>query len=375
MRSMGLAAIAAVACVWGLGAAAADLPKSTQAMLAQLKLEPSFMDGLGKELAVPKAWLEAAKKEGTVRIAGSWDNDQFRVMTQPFTERYPFIKFNYMRGETQARVVRPLVALKSGRIIVDVITGIGDEVVDYQAIDAVIKLTDLPAYDSVPEGMKQKAGYSLGTKRRYWCMSYNTDAFTKDDMPKTWDDLLADPKMKGGRLGLNSEAQLWMLPLAAAKGDAWMLAAIAKLFDNLQPQRRRESVNALQGLVTAGEVKAAIPAADYRVALLVRKGAPIAWHCPSPVPSTVSGMVVIKGGPAVDAGRLFANWLVSKEGQVAQFVGDGATPIHRDMQSKQFLAFPEEIEGKPLAFIPPEQFRREYEAVLAAWTPYWNQVK
>jgi iron(III) transport system substrate-binding protein len=375
IRTLMAAAVITASAFCTVTAISADLPKTTQGMLAKLKLDESFMNGLDKELDVPQSWISGAKKEQTVRIAGSWDNDQFRVLSQPFNERYPFIKINYMRGETVARVTRPLIALKEHRIIVDVITGIGDEVTDYIAIDGVDSLKDFPAYDSVPLGLKQKDGFSIGAKLRYWCMSYNTDALKKEDLPKTWDDLLADPALAGGKLGLNSEAQLWLLPLAGAKGDAWMKSALAKLFDGLQPQRRRESVNALQGLVVAGEIKAGLPAADYRVALYVKKGAPIAWHCPEPVPSTVSGMALIKGSPYTNAAHLFGNWLISKEGQVAQFVADGATPIHKDMQSKEFLAFPEEIEGKPLAFVQPEQFRNEFTAVLDAWNPYWNKVQ
>ena len=46
---------------------------------------------------------------------------------------------------------------------------------------------------------------------------------------------------------------------------------------------------------------------------------------------------------STNAAPLFANWLISKEGQLTQYVADGATPIHKDMQSKEFLAFPEEM--------------------------------
>jgi ABC-type Fe3+ transport system substrate-binding protein len=343
-------------------------------MLAKLKFGPSYMDDLTKELAVPQSWVEGAKKEQMVRITGSWDNEQFRVLSQPFSERYPFIKINYTRGDTNARIERPLVALKEGRIIIDAITGIGDEIDDFMAIDAVDNLKELPAYDSVPAQLKRSDGFSVSAKLRYWCMSYNTDALKKEDLPKTWDDLVGDKALGGGKLGVNSEAQLWLLPLAGVKGDDWVRSTVKKLFDNLQPQRRRESVNALQGLVVAGEIKAALPAADYRVGQYVRKGAPIAWHCPSPVPSTVSGMALIKGSPYTNAAHLFGNWLISKEGQIAQFIADGATPIHKDMQSKEFLAFPEEIEGKPLAFVSPEQSRAKFETVLDAWNPYWNKV-
>jgi ABC-type Fe3+ transport system substrate-binding protein len=359
----------------GARAGAAELPKSTHANLAALHLDASFMDGLDKELAVPQAWIDGAKKEGNLRITGSWDNDQFQKLAQPFNERYPFIKINYTRGDLTLRAVRPLVALKEGRIISDIVTGLGDYVNEYMAIGGFETTSTFPAYDAVAPDLKQKDGLWIGAKLRYWCMSYNTSALKKADLPKTWDDLFTDPAMRGGKLGLANEAQLWLLPLAGPKGEAWMTSAIARLFNDVKPQRRKESVNALQGLVIAGEINAALPAADYRVAQYVAKGAPIAWHCPEPVPSAISEMALIKGSPNTNAAHLFGNWLISKEGQVAQYVADGATPIHRGMQSKEFLAFPQEIENKPVAFLASERYGVESKVMLDAWNPLWNRAQ
>src|SRR5690349_5632580 len=61
-------------------ATAADLPKSTQAMLRSLKIDPGIMRGIEEELTVPPDWLEGAKREGTVKILGSWDTQQFATM-------------------------------------------------------------------------------------------------------------------------------------------------------------------------------------------------------------------------------------------------------------------------------------------------------
>jgi iron(III) transport system substrate-binding protein len=373
---IGKLAAVAVAVILGTSVAyAADLPKSTQSQLSSLKLPLSYMDGLDKELTVPQAWIDGAKKEQSLRITGSWDNDQFQKLAQPFNERYPFIKITYTRGDLTVRAVRPLIALKEGRVIVDIITGIGDYVNDYMAIGGFETTSTLPAYDSIDANFKQKDGLWIGAKLRYWCMSYNTDAIKKSDLPKTWDDFFTDQAFKGGKIGLANEAQLWLLPLAGPYGDAWMKSAIGKLFNDLQPQRRKESVNALQGLVIAGEIKVGLPAGDYRVAQYVAKGAPIAWHCPEPVPSTISELALIKGSPNTNAAHLFANWLISKEGQVSQFVGDGALPIHRDMQTKEFLAFPEEIKDKPVAFLAPERLGDENTSMLDAWNPLWNRAE
>ncbi|MGV3651273.1 MAG: hypothetical protein ACO1OK_07585 [Devosia sp.] len=63
-------------------ASAMDLPDSTRLVLKELKLDESALTGLDKELTVPDAWIEGAKREGTFRIGGSWDPGQFRTMTR-----------------------------------------------------------------------------------------------------------------------------------------------------------------------------------------------------------------------------------------------------------------------------------------------------
>ncbi len=43
----------------------APLPSSTQQMLKKLKLDPSIMVGIDKELQIPREWIGKAKNEGT----------------------------------------------------------------------------------------------------------------------------------------------------------------------------------------------------------------------------------------------------------------------------------------------------------------------
>jgi hypothetical protein len=100
------------------------------------------------------------------------------------------------------------------------------------------------------------------------------------------------------------------------------------------------------------------------------KGAPIAWHCPEPVPMTISEMIVVKGGNT-NASLMFVNWFMSKEGQVAQFSADQAPPVHKDLQTPEFLAFPEEILGRPVAYLEPAVLENDLEKLLKFWDPLW----
>ena len=357
----------------GAGAAAAlDLPDATHQVLKELKLEESILSGLDRELQVPQAWLDGARKEGTFRITGSWDPGQFRTMTQPFVARYPFIKPNYSRGSFNSRAFKPLLAFQDGRYIADVVTGIGGAMGKYIEANALEDLRPLPTYSNVLDGMKQKDGLWVGIRIRYWCMSYNTNAVKKAELPYNWEDILTNPRWRDGKLGINNLPQVWMLPLWGAHGDDWMKDFLAKLFGDVKPQLRKEGANQLLTLVSAGEMDAAIPAGDHRIVQYQEKGAPIGWHCPLPVPSAISEGGILRSNPNLNASKLFMNWLLSKEGQMAQYASDDSPPIHKDLQTRAFLPFPDEVIGKKIAFRDPA-LSEEHDGLLELWNPYWER--
>lgn len=355
-------------------ASAMDLPDSTRLVLKELKLDESALTGLDKELTVPDAWIEGAKREGTFRIGGSWDPGQFRTMTASFTARYPFIKPNYSRGNFNARAFKPLLAYQDGRYISDVVTGIGGAMQKYIAAGALEDMRDIPGMNNVLDGMKQKDGLWVGIRIRYWCMSYNSNAVKQAELPRTWDDLVSHPRWRDGKLGVGNLPQLWVLPLSAAQGDAWTQDFLAKLFGEVKPQLRKEGANQLLTLVSAGEMDAAVPSGDHRIVQYQEKGAPLGWHCPEPVPSAISEMGIVHGNPNMHASKLFANWLLSKEGQMAQYVADDSPPIHKELQTREFMPFPEQILGKKIAFRDPG-LEEEHDELLELWNPYWERRK
>jgi len=109
--------VSALALTLAQGTGAAQLPKTTQKALAELKLNASVLEGLDAELAVPKAWLDGAAKEKEVVILGTWDDKQFPTMTAAFRERYPFVKLNYHRAATASRGMKVVIALNEGRVV------------------------------------------------------------------------------------------------------------------------------------------------------------------------------------------------------------------------------------------------------------------
>jgi iron(III) transport system substrate-binding protein len=360
-----------VASVLGAAARAADLPPTTVATLAKLGLSTAVLDGVDQELAVPEAWIAGAKAEGKLRIYGTWEPKEQEAVLKPFRERYPFIAATYTRATRTERAIRPLVALQEGRVLVDVIDGLGNNIEVYRGADMLMPIGDLPSFRLTPDELKDTNGTWVGHQLNYWCSAYNKEKVAASDLPATWEGFLDGAKWGQGRIGMGNRPNLWLLPLSDVKGRAWAEDYARRLFVEVKPQLRKEGMNAMLKLVGIGEFDVAIPVAQYRLGGSFGNDA-VAWHCPDPVPTTVQVIGAVRQSPYPNAARLYVNWLLSREGQIAQYDAVGAAPSHPALQSPQFLPFADQLVGKQKAFRSPELIANDWPALLAAWNKLWE---
>lgn len=330
----------------GFRAEAADLPKATQKALAALDLDASALDGLDAELAVPKAWVDGAAREEGVVIFGTWNERDFSTLTAPFKERYPKVNLRYSRTGTAGRGIKVLVALGEGRVIADVLTSIGSATHEFMEAKALADLRDIPGFKNLPSDFVAEDGTWASYRKSFRCIAYNTTKVKKEELPATWDDLVKNPHWRGGRLAISNLPDPWLLSLWVSKGEEWGAAFTRGLFD-LQPQRRKEGMNATTKLTAAGEADANVPAGEDRTRQYVKRGAPLGYHCPSPVPMTVSQIAMLEKSPHKNGARLFINWILSREGQIVQYATTFAAPVHKALQNPKFLMFADTIMGKP----------------------------
>jgi iron(III) transport system substrate-binding protein len=348
MRRRDLVAVTALAAslAFGSAAGAADLPKATQKAMADLHLDAALLDGLDAELKVPQAWLDRAKEEKEVIVSGTWEPREFREMTASFRGRYPFVNLRYERAGTSGRGMQVLVALNEGRVIVDVMTAFADAIFYYYEAKALADLHELPGFDNIAKDYVAADGTWLSHKLSFRCMAYNTDKVKKEDLPKTWDDLVKNPKWGNGNLALTNNPSSWLLGLWGDFGEQWGAAFTRDLFEKLQPQRRKEGLTAATALAVAGEFHASLPSPEWVAKRYVTKRAPLGYHCPEPVPITLAQIAMLDKSPHKNAARLFINWMVSREGQIVQYATTFAVPVHKALQLPQFVPFADTIVGK-----------------------------
>ena len=351
----------------------ASLPKTTQEMLKNLKLEPSILADVDKNLNVPQEWIEEAKKEGKLKVRGSpATRKELTILHAPFKERYPFIDIDYYGANRQGRTIKTLMAYKAGRIVADLVLNVATYLSEFEKAGALENLSDLPALIDVPEGFKGQAGEWAGLYKVYWCIAYNTKLVNKRDLPKRWEDLLTNPKWRGGNIALGNRPNLWAVNLWMAKGERWTKDFLTRLFTEVKPQLRKEGMSALVQLAAAGEFHAVIPANPRRTYQSVLDGAPVSFACPEPVPTAVgASTVILKGAPNVHAAKIYLNWLLSKEGQIALYVAGLRTPIHRDIQRKEFLPFADQTLGKKEVFRDQRLDEQITPQLFEFWNPLW----
>lgn len=370
----GLAAVLAASAAAPV-AFAADIPAATQATLKELNLTAADLEGLDEELAVPQSWIDAAKKEGTLRVRLNLADRHFRKLNKVFVGRYPFIKIEYTRGVGADRAVKPLLAFRAGRYITDVVSGFTGKYDDYMSAKALISLEDMPTWKNAPDSLRDPKGTFTSYQVVNWCTSYNVNKVKKEDLPKTWEELLNDPQWRGGRVGIGNRPQLWLAMLWTKNGGDWTRNYMNRVFSELKPQLRKEAINGLMKLASIGEFDLAIPSAGYRVKIQVKRGAPIAFHCPEPVPTSSSPVGIFRGTPQIASAKIFVNWLMSKEGQIALHASTGSRPSHIGLQELGgVLPYPDAVKGKKMAFRTLETLTRDMKPMYKAWNKAWAEA-
>jgi ABC-type Fe3+ transport system substrate-binding protein len=353
-------------------ALSADLPKSTQEMLKKLKVDASVLKDLDAALDVPKAILDAARKAGVVRVADTNNPKIFRDFVRPFYERYPWIKVDYVRANRYDRVIKPLIALKSGKVISDVIVGFGGNAFQFQKLNALVTIDDLPAYKQLPKVMQSPKGDYAGHGLLTRCFAYNSKKVKKSELPKTWGDVVTSKRWAGKNLALLNRPDYWALHLWATKGEKWTKDYLNKMFVELKPQLRKEANTAAMQLLGAGEFDALIAGTIHSTEELVEKGSPVYIHCPDrAIPTSISSVGILKGGNEAGA-KLYLNWYLSREGQLAKFYSAHKVPLYPDLRKAGVDALPGlKLDESKRVYSGEDLYRKEEKELFKFWKALW----
>ena len=253
--------------------------------------------------------IEKAKQEGTVSLYTSMQLPDSGPLTQAFEKKYG-IKVALWRASGEKVAQRALAEARAGRYDADVIETDGAQMEILYREKQLAPFYSPSSKDIPPEIIPAHRHY-VPTRISLYVLAYNTKLVQPNEVPNSYEDLL-NPKWEG-RLALEAADVAWFAAVVKAMGEEKGLAYFRKLAAMKPTVRSGHTLTA--ELVAAGEI-AMVPDAHIQgVVRLKNRGAPIEWKPLPPAFGQPSSVGVVRRAPHPHAALLFADFILSKEGQ------------------------------------------------------------
>ena len=254
--------------------------------------------------------LEAAKAEGTLTLYTAFRPQDLPTIIGPFEAKYG-IKVKAWRSGSNNVTQRVVREAAGRRPEVDLIMMPASEMA-YVWREKILQPVSSPYQkDLLASAMPSHASWA-NAFMNVTVHSYNTNLYKKEDLPKTYQDLL-NPKWKGN-LGVESKAEEWFTKVVTSMGEEKGL----KLFKDIVAQNgmsARLGASLLHNLVIAGEVPLALTVYIDLPEKDKRAGKPVDWFAMSPVVAQGFAVGVAQKAQHPHAALLFYDYMLSPETQ------------------------------------------------------------
>ena len=253
--------------------------------------------------------FEAAKKEGELVIYGTTDLRQSNLINEKFQAKYPFINVKLNRLTSDNLYPRIIAETRSGKFLADLLQN------NAVGMHFLRKGNFLGRYVSPEERAYGKEfkdpGYWTTSSMNVHVIGYNTKTVARNQLPKTWEDLLGPAWT--GRLMVSPREQwfAWMLQTMGKEKGLTYMRALAKQ----KPAVRREPTAMRAQLLTAGEADLDLDSTYSVLNPLIKKGAPVNWTTLGPALVVPVGYGLAIKAPHPNAAKLFIDFVLSQEGQ------------------------------------------------------------
>ncbi len=281
---------------------------------------------IGESRAQSKETIEGAKKEGKVVFYTSLTIHEIDQVAVPFTKKYPFVKVEPFRGNSEQLLQKITIEERAGRPQHDVAQFNAFEAWQLQKLGLLqrYKSTEAKNYSDI---YKDPEGYWTVIYANYLVLGYNPKLVKEEELPKKWEDLLL-PKWKGDKLGMDRDEGVWYGGMAFVwgkeKADKFMKALAG------QDPSIRKGHTLIATLLSSGEFPLGLVYA-HRVEELKQKGASIDWVPLDPIVVTPNLIAMGKNASHPNAAKLLIDFCLSKEGQTILQQQQYRTPASPDI--------------------------------------------
>ena len=260
-----------------------------------------------------KVLYEGAKKEGKVLWYTSLTGGPNLEVPKAFEVKYPGIKADVYRGDSDALISRVLQEAQAKRYLVDSIETtfpILKVMQDYKLLATYFS----PYLAQYPDEVKERANkglvYWATDRESYIGLAYNTNVIPPSAAPKKFADLLR-PELKDKIGFATSDTGSRVIgAMLATKG-----AEFVQKLKSQEVALHAVSGRAILDMVISGELGASPTVFLSHSRVSISKGAPIKWVPMDVVPTNAGGVAFPANAPHPHAALLFCDYLLSPEGQ------------------------------------------------------------
>ena len=257
-----------------------------------------------------KTLMEKAKAKGEVSFYSSLQAQQIDPFIRVFQKRYPFVRVNPYRVSGNRQVIKIQTEMNAGNHLFDVTNGSAEQASALKKIGAIDPYQS-PQRDFYNAPNKDKEGFFTSLYVIPIVLGYNTNLVKRQDVPKTYEDLL-QPKWKSNMF-LDDEAYEWFAVLLKHFGREKGLQYMRNLAK--QDLRLVRGRTAQSQLIAAGERHLAIALSGHTVLDLKARGAPLDQVIIDPYFAQANKLMLARNAPHPHAAALFTDWSLSEEGQ------------------------------------------------------------
>lgn len=253
--------------------------------------------------------LEGARKEGTVVIYTSLNLKDSVPITEAFEKKYG-VKVSLWRGGSEKVLNRSLTEARAGRYVPDILETNGPEM---EALTREKLLTPFysPSFKDIPDVAFPSHRHYVADRFNFFVLGYNTNLVKPDEVPKTYQDLL-DPRW-AGKVAIEAGDSDWFAAIVKSMGEEKGLEYFRKLAQTKPQMRTGHTL--IAELLSAGEMPLAATVYNQNIERLRQKGAPVNWVPLAPTFGRPNSIGIAKHTPHPHAALLFADFMLSKEGQ------------------------------------------------------------
>ena len=253
----------------------------------------------------------ASQHEGALTLYTTIAEKDLPTLIQPFESKYG-IKVTVWRAGTDRVLQRTTAEAAAGRHDVDVIH-FGSPEMEALAREQILLPIDVPVHADLQPGSVPAHKQWAATLLSVWVQAYNTKLLTRDELPRSYSDLL-DAKWKG-KLGIEAKDQDWFASVVDVMGSGDKGLGFFRDLASRNGVSVRLGHTLLNNMVISGEVPVALTVYNYMPEQAKKKGAPIDWFALEPAIARSNAVGVARRAPHPNAALLFYNYLLSEEAQ------------------------------------------------------------